>query len=82
LLHADVQFGQHFKVYAELKSAFHSDLDIAPRPVDEDELDLRQLNLNYAIQFTDSGSAELKLGRQQLALGSNRLPDKREYTNA
>jgi hypothetical protein len=82
LIHGDLHVGRHLQFFSELKSAFHSGLNIPPRPVDEDKLDLQQLFLNYTKKFENRSLIEIKVGRQQFSLGSKRLIDDREYTNA
>jgi hypothetical protein len=83
LLFADLNLSNKVRFYTELKSALHSNLDIPPRPVDQDKLDFQQLFLTFILNRPSSNNlTSLKIGRQELSLGSNRLVDKRDYTNA
>lgn len=83
LFFTDIKFSNKVIIRAEVKSALHSNLNIPPRPVDEDKLDFQKLYLEYKLQGSDTTKGIIiKAGRQELIIGSGRLFDQRDYTNA
>ena len=75
LLHANIQFNENLGFFGELGSSTISGKeDLAP--VDQDDLYVNQLFLSYRKE-----NLELRLGRENLKLGSRRLLDPREGPN-
>jgi hypothetical protein len=81
MLHADAHFGDHFRLFTQFKSGTESDLNGGPRPTDRDDFDLHQLFADVRSGFGDGDSATLRLGRQELSFGSQRLVSVRESPN-
>ena len=81
MLHADAQAGENFRFFAQFKSGLESDRDGGPRPVDRDDFDVHQLFADVRLPLADTGSLTIRLGRQELAFGSQRLVSVRESPN-
>jgi hypothetical protein len=77
MFHVDAQVWRRLRVYGELKSAIEVGRAGGPRPPDEDELDLHQAFVDLSF-----GPATVRLGRQELAFGTQRLVSVREGPNA
>jgi len=79
LLHADVHVGSRIRVWTEFNSGLENGRIDGPRPViDEDKLDLHQAFFDVTIGVTRPSAADLRVGRQELALGSGRMYALRE----
>lgn len=80
LLHTDVHFGQHARIFLELQSGLEQGRSNGPRPIDEKKLDF--LNAFLEIRPNASGRVPtLRIGKQELQLGSGRLISVREGPN-
>jgi Alginate export len=78
LLHIDVHAGSRVRVWTEFNSSLENGRIGGPRPViDEDKLDLHQA----FVDVTGPCAAVLRVGRQEIALGSGRLYALREGPN-
>jgi Alginate export len=77
MVHADLHLNDRIRVFGQLKSALESGRTGGPRPPDEDELDLHQAFIDA--RMTDA--LTVRLGRQELAFGSQRLVSVREGPN-
>ena len=80
LLHTDVHFNSHVRTFLELQSGLEQGRPDGPRPVDKKRLDF----LNAFLDLRPSASERsptLRLGKQELQLGSGRLISVREGTN-
>jgi Alginate export len=78
LLHTDVHAGPRVRVWTELNSGFENGCIGGPRPViDEDKLDLHQAFVDVTVGVAAS-AAVLRVGRQEIALGSGRMYALRE----
>ncbi|WP_299532983.1 alginate export family protein [Ulvibacterium sp.] len=76
MLHSHLRLGNHVELFAELNSStIASKRNLSP--VDRDELSMNQFFATY--EWNDSWS--LRVGRQNLRLGSGRLVDIREGPN-
>jgi hypothetical protein len=72
LLHADVHFGNRFRVFSQLQSAISSWRNGGPRPTDDDRLDLHQSFID--LRFGDEAkSLTFRVGRHEMEFGSGRL---------
>ncbi len=76
MLHLDARLSRKIRAYAELKSAIEVGRTGGPRLPDEDKLDLHQGFVDVSL-----GAATIRLGRQELAFGSQRLVSVREGPN-
>jgi Alginate export len=81
MLHADAHVGANFRFFTQFKSGFESDRSGGPRPTDRDDLDVHQLFAEVRVPWADHASLTLRLGRQELAFGSQRLVSVRESPN-
>ncbi|HXW16431.1 MAG TPA: alginate export family protein [Terriglobia bacterium] len=82
LMHIDLHVTESVRGYVELVSALEKGRTGGPRPiVDEDKLDLHQAFLDFDLGQGRSGAAVVRIGRQEIALGSGRLVALREGTN-
>ena len=83
-LHTDLRIGTGFRIYVEGISALAHDRDLPPaggkRPIDEDNFDL--LNAFGDFSFDLRGARHtLRLGRQELSLGKQRLVSPLDWVN-
>src|SRR5205085_2227074 len=81
MLHADAHFGEHLRVFTQLKSGLEEGRNGGPRPTDEDKLDLNQLFVDGKMAWHEKDSFIMRLGRQEMAYGSSRLISFRESPN-
>lgn len=80
-LHMGLHLSQRIRVFGTLKSTLVYGRDNnAPRPTDTDTLDVHQLFAEYAAPF-GAGTIQVRLGRQELFFGSQRLISLREGPN-
>ena len=80
-LHADVHLGQRFRVFAQLRSALENGRTGEPSPVEEGELDVQQAFADLELLARPAVDLTLRLGRQEVRLGSERLVSVREGPN-
>lgn len=80
MLHADVRAGEYVRAFAQFKAALESGKNGGPSPVDEDELDVHQafVEVNFPVA---AGSLMTRIGRQEVAFGSQRIVSVREGPN-
>ena len=78
LAHADLHAGKNFRLFAQLQGSMANGKASGTSAVDENPLDLHQafFDLN-----TNSKNAILRVGRQELSYGSQRLISVRELPN-
>jgi len=82
LIHADVHVGSRVRVWTEFNSGLENGRIGGPRPViDEDKLDLHQAFVDLTVGVTGPSAAVLRVGRQEIALGSGRMYALREGPN-
>jgi len=82
LLHADVHVGSRVRVWTEFNSSLENGRIGGPRPViDEDRLDLHQAFVDVTVGATGPSAAVLRVGRQEIAVGSGRMYALREGPN-
>jgi hypothetical protein len=74
--HADLKVGQHFRAFVQLQSSLADGEAESPSPVDRNPLDVHQA-------FVDLQESDftLRVGRQELTYGSQRLVAVREAPN-
>jgi hypothetical protein len=84
MLHADVHFGTHFRVFVQSVTGLEYGAIGGPRPqIDFNEFDAHQAFADIVLS-DDSDSQDsvtLRLGRQEMYYGSGRLVDVREGPN-
>lgn len=74
-LHADLHVGGNLRFFVEGKTAFSTDRNLPgmQRTLDNDELALQQAFFDYSFNWGGEGSASIRVGRQQLLFGKQRL---------
>ena len=80
LVHADLQAGKYFRTFVQLQSSLANGKETAPSPVDENQLDLHQAFFDVALPL-NKNSFTLRIGRQELLYGSQRLVAVRDGPN-
>jgi len=80
LMHGDLHLGNHVRVFAQLQSSMSGGKQ-ATSPVDENVLDLHQGFVDFKGHFDSLSAWTLRVGRQELAYGSQRLVSVRELPN-
>ncbi|WP_373089058.1 alginate export family protein [Sneathiella sp.] len=78
VLQADVHLGEHFRIFSQLSSSLSAGRNGGPSPVDEDRLDLQNAFIDIATAPAVEDMVRLRVGRQEISLGSGRLVDVRE----
>lgn len=82
MVHADLHLGRAVRLFGQLKSGIANGRVAAPRPPDQDSLDVHQSFLELRTTGGTSDSVGvLRLGRQEFHLGSGRLMSVREGPN-
>ena len=76
MLHVDARLSRRVRAYGELKSGIEVGRSGGPRPPDEDQLDVHQAFVDVSF-----GRFTARVGRQELAFGSQRLVAVREGPN-
>jgi hypothetical protein len=78
LANADFHAGNNFRLFAQLQGGMANGKASGTSPVDENPLDLHQAFFDLK---TNSGKAIIRVGRQELSYGSQRLVSVRELPN-
>lgn len=81
MLHGDVHAGEHFRLFTEFQAGLEEGRNGGPRPTDRNEFDIHQLFADIGEPFGDKQSLTLRLGRQELGFGSQRLVSLRDAPN-
>ena len=81
LVHGDVHVTPYARVFVQLESALEEGRRGGPRATDEDTLDLNQAFVDGVAPLGDGRSLTLRVGRQELSYGSQRLVSVRESPN-
>src|SRR5260221_4437774 len=82
LLHTDLHVGSRVRVWTEFNSSLENGRIGGPRPViDEDKFDLHQVFVDVTVGATGPSAAVLRVGRQEMAVGSGRMYALREGPN-
>lgn len=79
--HVDFHAGKHFRTFVQLQSSLASGQAGTPSPVDQNQLDLHQAFADYSNTLTGGQNLTLRMGRQELSYGSQRLVAVREAPN-
>lgn len=80
LLHADLHLGDNLRVFVEGKSALEENRDGGPRATDEDQFALQQAFVDVNLPWDDN-TLLLRLGRQDLIYGAQRLISPLDWAN-
>jgi len=81
MFHADFHPGEHVRFFVQIKSGLENGREGGPRVIDEDKLDLHQASVELLFGEHKGISTSLRIGRQELALGSRRFVSAREGPN-
>jgi hypothetical protein len=81
LAHADLHAGARFRTFVELGSYFEDGREPASRPIDVGDLELQQAFVDFVGLDRPLSKLTLRLGRQELPLGTGRLVSIREGAN-
>jgi Alginate export len=83
LIHVDLHVAERFRFFAELNSSLENGRTGGPRPViDENKLGIHQGFFDLRLLNSPNGSSlTLRIGRQEIALGSGRMVALREGPN-
>jgi hypothetical protein len=73
LFGVDTHLNQRFRFYGELQSGLINGKLNSPRPTDRDSLDLHQAFFEWREKLRGDRAIRLKVGRQELTIGSSRL---------
>lgn len=86
MLHSDWHFGPFVRVFGQFKSNLEEGREPGPRPPDRKRLDLNQAFIDFSYPRTNLSSAAtsltLRLGREEIDFGDERLIAVREGANA
>ncbi|NOV24938.1 alginate export family protein [Cupriavidus necator] len=82
LLHADLHAGERLRAFVQLGNQLAAGKDVAVPPY-EDRLDLQQAFIDARLPLSGTASADpnLRIGRQEMAFGSQRLVSVRDAPN-
>jgi len=81
LVHADFYAGRYFRTFVQLQSSLANGKAGPSSPVDENQLDLHQAFADVVLPLQHSQTLTMRLGRQELLYGSQRLVSVREGPN-
>ena len=81
MLHADAHAGENFRLFTQFKSGLEGGREGGPRATDRDDLDIHQVFGDLRARFEESTAFRLRIGRQELMFGSQRLVSVRESPN-
>ncbi|HEX6430474.1 MAG TPA: alginate export family protein, partial [Niastella sp.] len=81
LVHADFHAGKHFRTFVQGQSSFANGKVGSPSPVDENQLDLHQAFADILLTLQNSQTLTIRIGRQELLYGSQRLVAVRDGPN-
>jgi hypothetical protein len=82
LAHGDAHLDGHVRFFGEIESSLEYGRNGGPRPIiDEDQLNLHQAFFDLNLNPTNDSAFRLRIGRQELSFGSQRLVSIREEPN-
>jgi len=81
LFHADFHAGKYFRTFIQLQSSLANGKETVPSPVDENQLDLHQTFVDAVLPFNERHLLTVRVGRQELLYGSQRLIAVRDGPN-
>lgn len=79
--HADFHLSKHFRTFIQLQSSLAGGMEETPSPVDQNVLDLHQAFADFDTNIGKASKLTIRLGRQELSYGSQRLISVREAPN-
>jgi hypothetical protein len=81
LAHVDAHFGPNFRAFVQIDSSLVDDRIGGPRPGDADDVDFQQAFGDLTLSLGDSNSALIRVGRQELIYGAQRLISPNDWVN-
>jgi hypothetical protein len=81
LAHADVHFGENLRFFVQLNSGLAYDRLGGPRAGDADDFDVQQAFADVRFPFATNASATIRVGRQELIYGAQRLISPNDWGN-
>jgi alginate export protein len=78
MFHADFHPGERLRFFVQVKSGLENGRAGGPRIIDEDKLDLQQASMEIELSSSKKFPTSLRIGRQEVALGSRRFVSARE----
>ena len=80
-LHADLHWGGYLRAFVEAHSALENGRAAGPGPADENKLELQNAFVEVRFRSAQNADIQVRLGRQELQLGSGRLISVRDGPN-
>lgn len=80
-LYANAEYGKHFRFYGEMVDALSELGSGAPRPIEENRTDVLNLFGEVRNIAVGSGTIDARVGRQEIALGAQRLVSPLDWGN-
>jgi hypothetical protein len=80
LLYANLQLGKHWRVFGQLQNGVAAGKHVVS-PVDENILEAHQLFVDYSFKVNNKAGVVVRLGRQEILYGSQRLVSVRNGPN-
>lgn len=80
-LHGDLHWGGYLRAFVEVHSALENGRAAGPSPADENKLELQNVFVEARVRSARNADIQLRLGRQELQLGSGRLISVRDGPN-
>lgn len=80
-LHGDLRVGEHLRLFGQAYHALEAGRSGGPSPVDENLFEFQNAFVELGLSPADHTSVSLRLGRQEMHLGSQRLIGVREGPN-
>lgn len=81
MLHTDWHLRNPYRLFIQIKSGLENGRNGGPRVPDEDRLDLHQAFADVKVRLTHHANFTMRIGRQELLYGSQRLVAVREGPN-
>lgn len=81
LANADLHFGPNLRAFLQFNSGLEYDRYGGPRPGDADDFDIQQGFVDVNFPLDDSKSMLLRVGRQELIYGAQRLISPNDWAN-
>lgn len=79
--YGDLWYQDKFRVFAEFISAHTFDPDLPPLPIDESRADFQNLFIDLKVTEIDGNPVYVRVGRQELLYGSQRLISPLDWAN-
>ncbi|MDN3656067.1 alginate export family protein [Ferruginibacter paludis] len=80
-LHADLHLGKQFRIFSQLRSALENGRKDGPRPIDQDNMNIQNLFVEYNFLYAANEKLYVRFGRQEMFYGSQRLIAVRDGPN-